>query len=146
MAKEKKTYEEVSEYNKIATQLVEKFPEKFGSVMVNQLVCYGITNKDRPDRKRELYDISAGKEPEAFTNSKKIFIEFYMSDWNERTPEQKLWLVYEGLRRIDTTVEPPKVMPLDYRDSAELVRTLGPDWAEKETLPNPLSDKVNFRE
>lgn len=146
MAKEKKEWQEISEFSTIAQKLIDKYPEKFAGVDSQYIVCYGVINKDKPATCNKRFSIASGKEPECFTNTKRVFVTFFQSDWDQKTDEQKLWLVYDALRHIDAGEEPWKILSPDYVDRGEMVRTLGPDWSEKESLPNPLTDKINFRD
>lgn len=146
MAKEKREWAEIPEFTKMAQELIDKFPEKLGDIDSGGIVCYGITNKDKPETCKKRFDLAGGHEPECFTNTKKAFVTFYQSDWDQKTEEQKYWLVFDALRSLDASAEPWKTIPNDYVDRAEMVRTLGADWESKEGLPHPLKDKINFRE
>jgi len=141
----KPTWEEIPEFIQLAAKLVEKYPEKFGSIDVTRIVAYGCTNKERPDGKAKLYDMSGETEPEVFTNSKMYFVKMFMSDWEARNDQSKLLIVASALSRIDPD-SPGKVGPLDYRDQSIMVRTFGADWQDRADVPNLLSDKVDFRE
>lgn len=148
MAKEKVKLEwtEVGEFNKIAESLVQKYPEKYSQIETKLIICYAITNMGRSKKSKKWYTVKAAGEPECFTNTKNVFVTFYQSDWDSRTEEQKIAFVNEVLWRIDTSVEPYKIRPYDFQATSLMVRTLGPDWEEKESIPNLLTDKVNFRE
>lgn len=141
----KPTWEEISEFNQLAAKLIEKYPEKFGSIDVSRIVAYGCTNKERPDKKAKLYEMTGEIEPESFTNTKIYFIKMFMEDWSGRDEAGRLLIVASALARIDPDV-PGKVGPLDYRDQNIMVKTFGADWQDRGDLPNLLKDKVSFRE
>jgi len=140
----KPQYEVLDEFNTMAAQLVEKYPEEFGEIDVDQIVAYSIVNKERPERQASKpYHIKGAVPPESFTNSKTYFVTIFHDVW-DRTRSQKLALVFAALERIDTT-NPGKVKPLDYADQEAMVSTFGASWHERGDLPDLLSDNVDFR-
>lgn len=141
----KPTWEEVTEFAQLALKLVEKFPDRFGGIDVSRIVAYGCTNKERPEGKAKLYDMTGATEPESFTNSKTYFVKMFMVDWEGRSEAAKLLIVASALARIDID-NPGKVGPLDYRDQSVMVKTFGPDWQDKGDIPHLLTDVVAFRE
>lgn len=144
MAQIKPEWVEITEFNSMAAKVCEKYPERFSGVDVSSIVAYGCTNKEKPEKKAKLYEMSGEPEPESFTNSKQYFVKFFMSDWEGRTESQKLAIICSALNRIDPN-NPGKILPLDYRDQNVMVRTFGPDWQNRD-LPNLLKDNVVFRE
>ncbi|NMC62389.1 MAG: hypothetical protein GYA55_04405 [SAR324 cluster bacterium] len=141
----KPKWEEITEFCQLAAKMVEKYPERFGSVEVDRIVAYGCTNKERPDKKAKLYEMSGETEPESFTNSKTYFIKMFMSDWESRDEAAKLLIVASALSRIDPD-NPGRVGPLDYRDQNVMVKTFGPDWQDRSDVPHLLKDQISFRE
>lgn len=146
MAQIKPVWEEIPKFIKMANQLVEKYPERFGNIETEWLVAYGITNKDKPERNTKPYEMSGIAEPESFAcQPRKYFVKFYMSDWEGRSEVNQMWVVFSALSRLDRD-EPGngKVAGFDYKDQATLIRTLGPDWYGRGDLPNLLSDNVDI--
>ena len=141
----KPTWEEVPEFVQLAAKMIEKYPDKFGGIDVSWIVAYGVTNKERPDSKAKLYEMSGEGEPESFTNSKMYFVKMFMQDWEGRSEAGKLLIVASALARIDPD-SPGKVGPLDYRDQNIMVKTFGADWQDKGDIPHLLNDKIDFRE
>lgn len=140
-------WEEIHEFVTMAEKLISHYPERYGKVDPKWIIAYGCTNKDLPEGKTKPYEMSGASEPESFTNSKKYFIKFYMSDWESKTEEAKYWLVCSALERLDREIpDNGKVGPYDLKDQATLVRTLGVDWQYKSKLPHPLRDAVEFIE
>ena len=144
MAQIKPQWEEIPEFIQMSEKLVSKYPDRFGHVDVNDIVAYGCINKERPESKSKLYEMSGEPEPENFTNSKKYFVKFFQVDWDNRVDAQKLLLVTSALSRIDP--DTGKVGALDYRDQCVMVKTFGTDWQDRGDIPNVLTDSVNFRE
>jgi len=139
MPQTKPIYEEIKECNSIIKKWIEKDPERFGGIVADKIIAYGIINKSRPEKKVKVYEMSGAKEPESFTNSKNYFIEVYMDDWNSRPIGNKNRLVESMLLRIDTE-KPGKVAPYDYRDLKGMVEKYGHDWEDRDDLPDPLRD------
>ncbi len=143
MAQIKPVYNESEEFAEMAAKLVEKYPERFGEIDVDQIVAYTLMNKDRPDGKSKPYEMTGTTPPESYTNSKTYFVAIYNNVW-ERTRSQKLALVFSTLSRIDPT-SPGKVKPLDYSDQEEMVSNFGANWHERDDLPDLLSGNVDIR-
>jgi len=145
MAQTKPVWEQIGDFNIMASQLIEKYPERFGKIDPDWIIAYGIVNKDKPAAKTKPFDMSGIAEPESFTNSKKYFVKLYLSDWEARDDSNKLWIVFSALERLDRD-EPDngKVGGFDYKDLSTLVRTLGADWDGKGNLPNLLTQDVNI--
>jgi len=138
-------WQELKEFGIMVARLVDKYPDRFSHVDPNEVIAYACINKDRTETKAKVYDMTAEKEPEAFTNTKRYFVKFFLSDWEGRDETSKLWLVFSALSRIDPET-PGKIGPLDYRDQCIMVRTLGPDWVDKGNLPNLLAANINFQD
>jgi hypothetical protein len=143
MAQIKPVWLESEDFADMAAKLVEKYPERFGEIDVDQIVGYVCMNKDRPDGKTKPYEMAGSTPPESLTNSKTYFVKMFNDVW-ERTPNQKLALVFSALSRIDAT-NPGKVKPLDYSDQEEMVSNFGANWHEKGDLPDLLSGNVDLR-
>lgn len=147
MAQIKPQWEEIAEFISMARHLVNKYPDRFAGIDPDWIVAYGCTNKDKPEGKTKPYDMSGASEPESFTNSKKYFIKMFMSDWVSRSEENKLWVVFSALERVDKELpDSGKIGPFDYKDQGTLVRTLGADWHSRNRLPNLLTESVEIVE
>jgi len=139
-------WEEIPEVTQLAEKLIEHFPEKFGGIKSEWIIGYGIANKDKPDGKKP-WELSGQKAPMSFTNSKKYFFMVFLTDWEVRSDEARLVMIYAALKRIERdNPESGKTLPYDYKDQGELVRTFGPDWESKSRLPNLLNDDIEFVE
>ena len=145
MAQTKPQWQEIDEFNGIVRKLAAKYPSEFDHVEPDKIIAYQIINKERPTGKAKPYDMKGSPEPESFTNSKSYFVKMFQEDWDEKTVEQKIAMVFSVLCRIDRD-NPGKVGPLDYRDQSRMVKTFGPDWQLRGDLPNLLEDNVDFKE
>lgn len=145
MANFKPNWEEVTEFSEIAAQLGEKYPERFSNIDVGSIVAYAITNKNKPKSKVKTYEMSGIKEPESFVCNKTYFVKMYMSDWAGRSVKSKRAIVMSALERIDP-MNPGDVKALDLRDQRVMVNTLGPNWEERDDIPDLLEDKITIRD
>lgn len=140
-------WKEIPEFCSMASKLIARYPEKFAKIESDWFVAYGCVNKTRPEKKAKVYDMSGECEPESFTNSKKYFIKFFMADWEGRSDEAKLALVFSALLRVDRdNPESGKVIAMDYQDQSLMVRTFGPDWQMNGEIPNLLESDIRFVE
>ena len=136
----------IDEYSEMVKKLVTKYPEKFSHIDPSWIVAYE-SNKDKPEKKSKPYDMNGEPEPMNFTNSKRYFIMFHQGEWDSRSDEAKLALIFSALLRIpEDEASSGKVGPLDYRDQNLMVRTFGPDWQMRGVLPHLLNDNVDFVE
>jgi hypothetical protein len=147
MAQVPPEWEEVTEFNTMVREVVEKYPDRFAHVDPDWLIAYICTNKTKPESKAKLYDMSGQTEPEAFTNSKKYFIKMFHDTWEALPEENRYLIVFSALRRIDKEKpESGKVGGYDLHDDSLMARTFGVDWALRGGVPHILKDDVDFKE
>lgn len=141
-------WEEIPEFVEMVDKLVSKYPERFSKIQSDWFVAYGCVNKDMPQNgSKPPYNIEGETEPKSFTNSKTYFVTVYQSDWDGRSDESKLAIVFAALCRLDP--EDPssgKVISYNYKDQDVMVRTFGPDWHLRGKLPNLLKEDVRIIE
>ncbi len=67
MAQTKPEYEVNDEFNDMASQIVDKFPEKFNHIEVGKVRCVNITNKERKEKPagERIWNLVAVKMPMA---------------------------------------------------------------------------------
>ncbi len=143
MAQIQPQWEIAEDFNVLASRVIEKYPEHFSQIELDQIIAYVCVNKERPDKNKKPYDIGGILPPESFTNSKTYFVKMFQNIW-EQTEEQKLCLVYSVLKRIDV-VSPGKLKPLDYSDQEEMVERFGANWHSRGNLPNILTQDIDVR-
>lgn len=144
----KPEYEEITEFNDIAIQLINKFPEVFPNVdaedFMSKIKCVGITNKERKDE-GERAKIEGITMPKRMFSEAAYVITLYSQDWNEMAKKHKASLVMNMLRRIPLDAESEgKVNPLDFKDDGMLVRTLGADYMDRDDIPDLLDEDVKW--
>lgn len=137
---------EIPEFNTLMTKIIDKYPDRFHKVQPEWFVAYGCTNKERPEKsKKPIFDMEGETEPKSFTNTKKYFITMFQQDWDGRSEESRIAIVFAALSRLDLDEpENGKVLSYNYKDIDVMVRTLGTDWHLRGNLPNLLTDKVRI--
>jgi len=138
-------FERLSEWEEMAKQVVDKYPERFSHVDVSKIIAYFITNKPETKNVRP-YEMQTDKLPMRMTNPHEYFVWFkHQSEWFDRPKNIKAALVVSALERIDPD-NPYIVSPLDYRDQTSMVRTFGIDWFLNPDIPNVLEEEIQFKD
>lgn len=139
---------EIPEFTNLVEKLIAKYPERFSSIEPDWFVAYGCVNKERPkDSSKPPYDIEGETEPKSFTNTKKYFITVFQNDWDGRSEESKIAIVFAALSRIDQdNPQSGKILSYNYKDQDVMVRTFGPDWHLRGRLPNLLKDEIRIQD
>lgn len=144
MAQVEPIYEEVSEFLQHADKIIEKYPEQFGNIDVSKIACVAIQNKERSDKKTQLWDIKAIKPPISLFSSKEYIFVFYQKDWDEMSEKHRKLIVADCLCSI-----PPggggAVNPMDYKDHSMMLRTLGVDYMDRDDVPDILDADVDWK-
>lgn len=137
-------YEDVSEFVLYADKLIEKYPDQFGNIDVATIACVAIQNKQRSDKKSQLWDIKAIKPPISRYCQKQYIFVFFQHDWDELSEKHRKIIVADCLCSI-----PPggggSVNPMDYKDHSMMLRTLGVDYMGRDDVPDPLEDIVEWK-
>lgn len=144
MPQVKPVWTEIYEFRTMTNKLIEKYPEKFSHIDPEWVIAYS-SNKDKPEKKTKPYDMAGESEPMSFTNTKKYFVMFHNGEWEARDESSKLALVFSALVRIPVD-DSGKIGSLDYRDQNIMVRTFGPDWQMRGSVPHLLNDRIEFVE
>ena len=146
MAKEKPVYEVNEEFNSMAVQVVEKYPEQFYGINVDQICCVNVVNKERPEGKRSLWKLDAVKMPIALHCTYKWYVTLHQNDWDSFNDSQKLLLVAEVLHGVpkDETDE-GKVIPMDIKGYGSMFRTFNTiDYLDDSNVPNILDKDIEW--
>lgn len=140
MSQIKPVYAEVTEFEKIAKDVIANATELFPAIdedeFVGNIKVVAITNKERKDGK-DLVKVRGIPQPIRMFSTCSYVVEMYLKDWQKLNETQREWLVLYILRRIPTDGDQEgKVLPVDYKDDSVIVRTVGPDWLDSEDLPS----------
>lgn len=145
MSQIKPVYAEVTEFEKIAKDVIANATELFPAIdedeFVDNIKVVAITNKERKDGK-DIVKVRGIPQPIRMFSSCSYVVEMYLKDWEKLDDVQREWLVLYILRRIPTDGDQEgKVLPVDYKDDSVIVRTVGPDWLDSEDLPSISNSK-----
>ena len=143
---QKPEYENVSEWETIASQLISKYPEVFGGIECDKIRCVAITNKERKEGKK-MWEVRGVPAPISMDCPYSYYIVIYMSDWVELSEKRRSLLVASALMAIPNKEEKTegKTNPFDMKDYATMVRTFGVDYLEDENAPDLLKDNVEWK-
>lgn len=137
-------YEEVPEFLQIADKVIELHPERFGNIDVSKIACVSIQNKERSDKKSQLWDVKPIKPPTTLFCSKEYIFIIYQQDWDALSAIHRQLLVADCLCSI-----PPggggAITPMDYKDHAIMLRTFGVDYMDRSDVPDILSAKIDWK-
>lgn len=145
MAKERPEYEVNEEFNKMAFQIIEKYPDHFYGAKVDQVCCVNIINKERT--KTALWQLKAVKMPEALHNTYSYYVVLHSSDWDELNNKQKLAVVADVLHGIPKDeLSEGNVIKCDTKGYASMFRTFkGIDFLDDPDLPDILEEKIEWK-
>jgi len=145
MAKEKPEYDVNEEFNKMAVQVVEKYPDKFYGTNVDKICCVNIVNKERT--KKSIWRIEAVKMPMKLHNVYSLYVILHSTDWDEYNENQKLLLVCDILHGIaNGDDEDNKLVQPDTKGYASMFRTFGGiDYMDDPNAPNILKTDIVWR-
>lgn len=140
----KPNYEQLPEFSEIAKKLVDLYPSVFPDVDADSLAPVQITNKDRPEKKNQLWELKPVTAPITLFCPKTYFITVHSTDWDALSEEHKAALVADVLLSISPEGE-GKTVPFDKKDHSLILRTLGVDYMDTGGIPNLLHGKVDWR-
>lgn len=143
MAQIEPAYEEIPEFVDIADKVIQKYPAEFGNIDVAKLVCVGITNKDRSEKKKQIWDLKPIVAPINMFCTKDYIVVFHQKDWDILDESKRALIVADILCSI-----PPggggSVTPMDYKDHSKMLRTFGVDYMDNPKAPDILSTDVQW--
>jgi len=144
MAQIKPNYEQLPEFIEIAKKLVDLYPSVFPNVDADKLASVQITNKERPEKKTQYWELTAVTPPVTLFCPKNYLITVYSSDWDALSEPHKAALVSDVLLSISPEGE-GKTVAFDKKDHSVILRTLGVDYMDEANIPNLLAGKVDWR-
>ena len=146
MAKQKPEYEVVDEFNLMARQIVDKHAHIFDGIDPDEICCVKITNKDKPEGKKSLWQLQAVKMPMRLHNPYGWYVVIHASDWDDLPEKNKLILVAEILNGVPTNEENEgKVNAFDSKGFKLMQRTFkGIDYLYDPDPPHLLEDDIKW--
>lgn len=146
MAQVDPVYQEIPEFLQIADKLIEAHPDLFANIDVATIACCGITNKDRSEKKTQLWELKAIKPPISLFCPKSYVVVFFQKDWDSLSEKHRHLITADVLCSI-----PPggggDIKPMDYKDHSVMLRTFGVDYMNRSDVPDLLSDtdKIDWK-
>lgn len=137
-------YEELPEFLQLADKIIEKYPEQFGNIDVSKIACVSIQNKERSDKKTQIWDLKSIRPPISLFSSKVYIFVFYQKDWDEMSDKYRKLIVADCLCSIPAEGA-GAVTPMDYKDHSMMLRTFGVDYMEREDAPDLLDQEVTWK-
>lgn len=148
MAKAKPDYEVNNEFNQMAVQIVEKYPEKFNSIEVAKVCCVNITNKERKEKGagERIWKIVAVKQPVVMHCAYGWYVVLFADDWNEKSEKHKLLLVTEVLHGLPMDEDNEgKLNPCDTKGYHAIFKTFGLDCHDDPDVPHILDEDIDWK-
>lgn len=136
-------YEELPEFLDIADQLVDRFPEVYGNTDLGRIACFAVTNKERKDSSKPIWEIMPIKSPLSILCNKDYVIKVFQNSYEELGDKHKTALVADALNAISEEGK-GKINPKDLKEYAIMIRTLGVDFMDNPDIPDLLNDDVNW--
>ena len=140
-------YESLDEFSKIAVELSEIHESHFAGLEVNLIKGYVITNKDRGESQKSLWSIKGVPMPILLDCPYAYYVIMFQSDWDSLSKQQKGKLVLDVLHGIPTDDDDKgKVLSMDMKDYATMLRTFGPDYMLNANGPDPFDKDIEWAE
>jgi hypothetical protein len=142
-------YEVNDEFNNMAAQIADKYPDKFNHVQVSQICCVNITNKERKERPagERCWKLAAVKMPMALHCPYGWYIVLNQIDWDERDEKHKLVLVAECLHGIPEGEDNAgKVSSPDTKGYHAIFNTFGLDCHDDPDIPHILDSDIKWKD
>lgn len=136
-------YEELPEIIDIADQLIDRYPDVFGGIDLGRISAFAITNKDRKNDSKPIWEVMPVKAPVSMLCNKDYIINVYLDSYEALGEKHRAALVADALNAIDTEGK-GKVNPKDLKEYAVMVRTFGVDFMDNPDIPDILSDQVEW--
>jgi len=141
MAQKECIYEPIDEFIDIADSLINKYSDKFGDIDVSTIACVGIQNKERSEKKKQLFDVKAIGAPVSIYTSKRYVFVFHQHDWDEMSNKHRAAITADALMCI-----PPggdgALNTMDYKDHGTMLRTFGVDYMDNPDIQDLIDTDV----
>lgn len=149
MAQDKPEYDVNDEFNEMAVQLVDKYPDKFNHVEVGKICCVNITNKTRKEKDgscERIWKLIAVSLPIAIHCKYGWYVVLHNHDWEDLGKKHKAALVADVLHGFPNDQDNQgKVNPCDTKGYGSIFRTLGLDYLSDADIPDILEDDITWK-
>ena len=149
MAQDKPEYEVNEEFNIMATQLVEKYVDKFSNVEIGRVRCVNLMNKPRKEKEgssERIWKINAVKMPMAMDSPFLWYVVLHVQDWEDLSEKHRLALVADVLHGLPNEIDNQgKVTPCDTKGYHSIFKTIGIDYLDDPDIPHLINDDVRWK-
>jgi hypothetical protein len=149
MAQEKPNYEVNEEFNVMATQIVEKYSEKFHNIDISKVCCVNLTNKARKEKEgngERIWKLMAVKMPIALHCAYSWYVIIHSGDWEDMSQKHRKAFVADILHGIPNELDNEgRVNPCDTKGYGSIFKTIGIDYLEDPDIPDILEEDVVWK-
>lgn len=150
MAQVEPEFEAATEFMDLAAKIIEKHSQKFTGINLELIKAVQITNKERGEKNNKLFEILPVKQPIRDDCKYAFYIIIYQADWDNMDRKHQLMLIAQSFHAIATDengeMEEGKVLGPDMKDFACMIRSFGPDYLVKDSIPDLLDDEIKWVE
>lgn len=140
----KPEYDSLPEFNEILIRLLDLYPDIFPDIDAETIAAVQITNKTRPEKKKQVWELKPVGPPITLFCPKRWFVTVFQSDWEVFSEQHKAAVVADVLLSISP--DDGKVIPFDKKDHSIILRTLGVDYMNEGSIPNLLDGNVDWKD
>lgn len=149
MAQDKPEYEVNEEFNIMATQLVEKYIDKFSNVEIGRVRCVNLMNKSRKEKEgssERIWKINAVKMPMAMDSPFLWYVVLHSHDWEDLSEKHKFALVADILHGLPNEIDNQgKVNACDTKGYHSIFKTFGIDYLDDPDIPHLINEDVKWK-
>jgi hypothetical protein len=139
-------YDRLAEFTTIAEKLIDLYPEKFGGTDLKSIRCVSITNKDRPESKKLMWEIKGVEDPIRMDCPVSYYVIVYQSDWDSLDTVHRQLLVSDALHAIPSGDDAAgKTLAPDLKGYSPMLRTFGTDFMDRSDVPDIVKTKIQWK-
>jgi len=147
MAQTPAEYQTLPEITEIMKTIVSINSTHFSGVDVDVVRAYAITNKDRSEKQKKMWDLKSVPMPIKLDCPYSYYVIVYLSDWDSMLQWQKGMLVLDMIHALPNGLDDEgKVNPMDLKDYSPMIRTFGADYLLKQPKTDILSDPIKWED
>lgn len=136
-------FEELPEILQFADQLIDRYPEMFGGIELSRISAFAVTNKDRKDESKPIWEMMSVKPPLSIMCNKDYVIKIFLNSYEAMGEKHRVAMVADALNSISSDGQ-GKLNARDLKEYAVMVRTLGVDYMTNPDIPDLLNSDVDW--
>jgi len=127
-------------------ELVDLNNEKFYGVDVDKIRAYAVTNKERGEKQKKIWEMKSVPMPIRLDCQYTYFIVVHLSDWDQMLKWQKGLVILDILHGIPGPADEGKILPMDLKDYSPIIRTFGADYLCDAPEQDPFSGPIKWKD